>query len=118
MPTLSTIHFRLLFSGFLIFITYKFLAPAEHSGIEIPYLDKILHAGVFFVLAFLSDKALSIKRRYHYLWLGIFGLLIEILQAQTGYRSAELMDWIADMIGVVMCFSTLDVWQKLQAKRQ
>lgn len=116
---LSTLY-RWLFWLFLIFISYKFLTPSAHSGIEIPHLDKIVHAGIFFVLALLINKAHTTSQKTQLLWFGIYGALIEVLQGLSGYRSADIFDWLADMLGVLLFFALVRIWPNLatQEKRK
>jgi VanZ family protein len=38
-----------------------------------------------------------------------YGVLIEILQSQTAYRSAELADLLADLLGIVVGLGLLSV---------
>jgi VanZ family protein len=94
-------HFnRALFWGFLLFVSYKFIAPAGHSGINIPHLDKIVHAGIFFVLTFLLIRAHQMAHWQYVITLAIYGALIEYLQGLTGFRSSDVYDWIADCLGI------------------
>lgn len=72
--------------------------------------DKLLHALVFGGLVPLLARAahwqrpqISLARK---LWFGsagasFLGLLLEVCQAFTDYRSADVMDWIADTVGAL-----------------
>ena len=73
--------------------------------------DKLLHALVFGGLVLLLARAVhwlrpdtTLARK---LWLGcfgssFFGMLLEVCQAFTVYRSADLMDWVADSVGALL----------------
>ena len=73
--------------------------------------DKLLHASAF------AGLALLLARASHWFWpaapsrsllfRGAFGasaagLLLELCQAFTSYRSADAWDWIADTIGALL----------------
>jgi VanZ family protein len=101
-----------LFWGFLGYVSYALLAPAISSGIKIPHLDKIVHAGIFFVLTFLLMNAYTMLRTQIVILFTVYGALIEILQARTGNRTGDVYDLIADVVGIFILFWTLDIWQK------
>lgn len=73
--------------------------------------DKLLHALAFGGLALLLARAAHwlfpswpLSRK---LWLGcagssLFGLLLEVCQAFTAYRSADPLDWLADTVGALL----------------
>lgn len=87
-----------------------------HSGINIPHFDKIVHMGLFFILCFLLIRAYSMTRTQQFTLLAIYGALIEWLQALTGYRSGDIYDWIADVLGIVLLFAALDFWRVFTSK--
>lgn len=65
--------------------------------------DKVAHAIIFFVLSWLIDLA---YRDYKFLYTLAFvlfgyGVLIEVLQGVSGYRTFSILDLIADVIGIV-----------------
>lgn len=66
-------------------------------------IDKLLHLTAFALVAAWFG-ALVRPSRYPVLALALaaFGLAIEALQWLTGYRSAELMDWLADLAGIAV----------------
>ena len=73
--------------------------------------DKLLHALAFGGLALLLARAsnwLGVARSLrHKLVLGgvgasLLGLLLEVCQAFTVYRTADVWDWVADTIGAVI----------------
>ncbi|HET7541389.1 MAG TPA: VanZ family protein [Polyangiaceae bacterium] len=76
--------------------------------------DKLLHAVVFGALSLLLARAA------HWLWPrttlsrklargGVgsctLGLLLEVCQAFTAYRSADVFDWVADTVGVLIALA-------------
>lgn len=66
--------------------------------------DKITHALAFFVLAMVLDQAYA---QLNMVWgiafpLVVYGLVIEIVQGQLGYREMSMLDVGADSIGVAL----------------
>jgi VanZ family protein len=68
--------------------------------------DKLIHLVVFFGFSILVD--LSSTRKSFWLWKGFpllsYGMVIEILQYFTPERDFSLVDWWADVIGVLLYF--------------
>ncbi|MGM9428574.1 VanZ family protein [Hydrogenophaga sp. MI9] len=64
--------------------------------------DKAQHAAGFAGLAFLGR--LAYPRRMPGLLAGLllYGALIEVAQAATGWRHGDVNDWLADAVGVLM----------------
>lgn len=74
--------------------------------LNIPHLDKIVHAGMFFIMSFLiclhfDKKQLRHKTVYAIaiLFAFVYGGLIEILQHFFFHRSADVLDLLADIAG-------------------
>lgn len=76
-------------------------------------IDKVVHAGLFFVLSLLSCWAFYRQERFPRVsanagWLalltgGLYGGIIELLQGSVfTYRSAEWLDWLCDLAGAVL----------------
>jgi VanZ family protein len=100
----------------MFLITYLSLASlAEYGGlpIDIPHLDKAVHFTFYFVGSILA--CFFVRERtagnislwkvmiYTAVFLTVFGLIIEFLQYFMTYdRSAEILDFIANFIGVVL----------------
>lgn len=101
----------------LLLILYLTLVPRPlpNTNIEIPGLDKLAHAIMFGVLAFVTSIDMARRNRndirtlsnstiiYISVIVAFVGLLIEILQQlmQLG-RGGDLLDFIADIIGVII----------------
>lgn len=101
----------------LLFVFYLTLVPRPlpNTNIEIPGLDKLVHAIMFGVLVFVTCIDMARRNRNDIRRLSIFtiinisvivafvGLLIEILQQlmQLG-RGGDLLDFIADIIGIII----------------
>ena len=82
---------------------------------QIQVSDKIAHLIAFFVLIFLADYSYtpSSNKIAKTLWLLMFGLLIEIAQYYTSWRSAEWQDLLADLIGILLYWPLSGLIQKL-----
>lgn len=104
-------HFWVIIWALVIFIQSSFpaisLPKVEWFGI-----DKIVHMGVFGMLAglcyisFLNIKSRNIFTKNIYLSTAIitiiYGALDEIHQYFVPNRSCELQDWLADALGVMI----------------
>ena len=96
-------HRRLWFGlGYVLLalVAYLSLAPVTT---HIPASDKTLH---FVTYCGLSAFFTSLVQASRSLWLVapglvLFGVLLEILQGLTGYRYFELMDMLANGLGVM-----------------
>ena len=80
------------------------------------HLDKIFHLGVFPIGALLLMRALKQQYakhafRYTFRMYALFGLLLEIMQgAYFKVRKADFLDWVSDIIGVLLA---LLLYQKI-----
>jgi len=98
----------------------------------VPYEDKILHAGAYFVMAFLLFLSLAHRPRHStfrdlftenrkgvlgsFSLTVIMGIVIEILQPLTG-RSMELLDAIADASGALAGIAAALIVLEIYARR-
>jgi VanZ family protein len=90
----------------IIWAVIMLLATTMKSGdempeIDIPYMDKIVHFGIFGVLGFLITYE---KRRADILTLGLcalYGAIIEVIQLFLPWRSFEWADMLADTLGAL-----------------
>lgn len=85
--------------------------PNPH--LNIPHLDKIVHFGMFFVMALLICNELEYQTRLKQRTIFIiaisitclYGGIIEILQHKYFNRSGDVMDLLADVAGgIIACF--------------
>jgi len=90
-------------------IAYLCFAPSDDFkkvNISIPHFDKVVHFGMFFILGIFITVIKHIKSsRFNSLWLPvlaiIYGGAIELIQLQYIYkRNGDLVDWLADIIGL------------------
>ena len=96
--------FKIAFYMAIFIGCYMAFTPVD-GGIQAKLNDKALHALGFFVMAIIAQLAHP-KTGFFILTLGLasFGLAIELVQAYLPYRSFSLLDWGADVLGVVIYF--------------
>ncbi len=92
--------------GYLLVLNVLLLSLAPLDGapiLTIAYSDKVAHALVFMLLM-IWFSGLMPARYYPRLFLALlaYGALIEFLQQFTPYRSLELLDLGADMLGLFL----------------
>lgn len=112
--------FRIFFFYWLPLLIYLVLIfaqsafPAPSTGLKIPHLDKGVHAAMYGLLGILFFRAYA--RTWNRMSAGrlmlfsvasatLFGLSDEFHQAFVAHRSADPMDFLADLIG-----SAVGVW--------
>lgn len=86
--------------------------PSSDSLNRLPFGDKVLHAGVYGVMAFLIARALNTHARWRGrrrpLWMIavaatiLYGLSDEWHQSFISVRTADVLDLLADGVGAVL----------------
>ena len=95
-----------LFISFLFFLPGNDL-PSDSWLDKIPFFDKLVHVGFFFVLIWLWLWAYGItnsigKFKMFLLIAVAYGLMVEFIQLWfVAGRSFDLLDWTADSIGTI-----------------
>ncbi|WP_139117429.1 hypothetical protein [Endozoicomonas atrinae] len=113
--------YRVLFFSLLAFVLVMSLIPgeADPSGFM---NDKFKHALVFFVLAFVMEVLAYPSLVWGFrkpVLLMMFGVLIEVLQGQSGYRDFSLGDMLADGVGILMFYVGCQlIWQCQERKSE
>jgi VanZ family protein len=94
---------RIALVGALAAVTWSSLAPPDDLPSEIALSDKLLHGIAYAVLGVVAALA---QRRPRVilteLLLTAFGLLMEVLQDRTTYRTFDLADLYADALGAAI----------------
>lgn len=84
----------------LAILTWASLEPIDRLPVAPNVSDKVLHLSAYAALGAVAALA---QRRPRViitvLLITVFGLLLEILQGRTGYRTFDLQDLLADAIG-------------------
>jgi VanZ family protein len=73
-------------------------APNRFTWLDLPFRDKLAHAGVFAVLAMLVTKA-SDRWLFALIIVSLYGISDELHQAGVPGRTADPYDWLADTLG-------------------
>ena len=98
--------YRTIFIVLVLLISYLAFIPS-YGGSDLPYLDKVFHFLAFFILMTFLDLSTTRPLEVHFgliACLFLFALGIEIVQYNLPYRSAELFDLLADLLGMVVYF--------------
>ena len=116
-------HRRLWFAlGYAMLAVVAFYSLIPISA-ELPGTDKTLHFITYFLLSAFFTTLVQLPRS---LWLVaaglvLFGVLMEILQGLTGYRYLEIMDMLANglgvLVGLTIRLTPLPIWfRRIEAK--
>ncbi|MCG7543408.1 VanZ family protein [Pseudoalteromonas sp. MM17-2] len=106
-----------LFLITLVVCTLLFVQEVKGSVTQLfPHVDKVAHFGIFFVLAFIMDKAFRIPFIVQVILLLLYGGAIEWMQDMLPYRQASFYDFLADAAGAASYFVIHYLWQKQRAK--
>ena len=99
-----------------VILTYLFLAPQQYLIPEVfDWWDKLQHSLAFGVLTIWGLLAYARAGSGVFrviILLSIYGALIEVLQALSGWRYGEFRDWLADVLGVVIAWGVFALIQK------
>ena len=94
----------------LALICYGLFLPARDLPVKpflfIPYLDKMVHFGLFFVFAILLYRPFKLLNLKYLLWAPLtalaFGALLESVQRTvSATRDTDIHDFIANALGIV-----------------
>lgn len=97
------ILWRLIFFSALSVVMTLALLPT--SGVQgFTGQDKLLHCITFAVLFLMACQGYPDQTYRKWLYLGLFfyGVSMELLQGQTAYRSMEILDLVADILGIAL----------------
>jgi len=111
---------QISFWGLSLSVGLLSLLPAEHlPPIAFDWWDKAQHALAFLVLGGFGFLAYPEKPSHVAVGLLIYGALIELAQAATGWRYGDWQDWMADAFGVGVAILVLraNIWNRGRPKR-
>lgn len=95
--------------GWLLLISVLCLLPLQASAPDLPGWDKLVHGMVFAVGA--GWLRLHHRQPVWLFLLVAYGLLIELLQGLTPWRSPEALDALADAVGAGLGWMLVAMWQ-------
>ena len=113
MPKCLDIPLTLLITTVL---TVTMLWPMDQPPPAPKGSDKIVHLVAFAVLATQLASSGRINLFFVFIGAGTFGGIIEILQPYFG-RSADMQDWIADILGVAIGIALVLLYRELLKPR-
>ncbi|MEO8502413.1 MAG: VanZ family protein [Acidobacteriota bacterium] len=86
--------------------------PQGAEGAALPESDKVVHVLMFGGLALLWWRVLPRRWLLLSVTVTLYGGLMELLQALTPYRSCDLMDFLADGLGVAIALAGAALWAR------
>jgi VanZ family protein len=101
----------------MMVMTALFLVPQEFvSSAIFDWWDKAQHAVAFSVLMLIGFVAYPI-----YFWrvvisLILYGVVIEIIQSWTDWRQGDVLDTVADAVGVLLMGLLIKIYQSYKAQ--
>ncbi|MFX0555461.1 VanZ family protein [Maribacter sp. CXY002] len=113
---LKNIIFRILFIGWLVFVTFSSLfsfSGVDATELNVPNLDKLVHFTFYFGMVFLGTLAIKehlgkqfklAKTLFTMVLLSIlYGIIIELVQYSfTENRQGDFFDAIANTVGALV----------------
>lgn len=109
---------RVIFLVVLVALTAIFLMQVSTAGLpRFEHMDKVVHFGAFFILAWAFYHAFPIP-----IWLALFvltgyGLLIEYVQELLPYRTSSWGDLVADAAGAAS-FYFIAWWRFMRHRKR
>lgn len=98
---------RVMFWVLVTLTVVMSLLPNEQVPSTLVFWDKAQHALGFTVLAMVGLGAYPAVALRVLLGLLLLGVGIECVQALTGWRQGDWMDWLADAIGVALGWAAM-----------
>lgn len=115
MPLRVTGLARVAFWACLLGVVVLSLTPVQQLPPQVLNLwDKAQHAGGFAVLTLLGLWAYPQRAIKLLAAMLALGAGIEVAQAATGWRYGDVLDWVADAVGVAAAYA---LWRLLQVVR-
>ena len=117
MPLRVTGLARVAFWACLLGVVVLSLTPVQQLPPQVLNLwDKAQHAGGFAVLTLLGlwaypQRAVTLLAAMLLAAMLALGAGIEVAQSATGWRYGDVLDWVADAVGVAAAYT---VWRLLQ----
>ncbi|MEK9649487.1 MAG: VanZ family protein [Gammaproteobacteria bacterium] len=94
---------------YVVVFVLAIIPTSLNSSISfIPFQDKVIHLMTFFLLSVATLYAFKITQFFYvFIYIVCFGIGIEIVQYFISYRSSEILDIFADIIGALIGFKVL-----------
>ncbi len=99
-----------LFFSSLAIVTCLLLMEVTASKSTFPHADKVVHIILFLGLSSMGALAFPQHKIQVFIGLAFYGVLTEVLQHFITFtRHASLLDWISDVVGILLCISIIRV---------
>lgn len=109
---------KVIFWLILIVVMVFSLLPVEHlPPIAFNWWDKTQHILSFFILGALGFTTYPKNSVQLAFGLICYGVLIEVFQSLSGWRDGEILDWVADIIGVTCAFTAYFFYNRFTNQR-
>lgn len=109
---------RTLFVVIFVVVSVLFFWSSPPSGPSgVAHLDKVVHFGLFFIVAASLHYAFRLRYWVSLLILTFYGVSIEVIQSYIPGRGADIWDLVADLAGAVSFFIVFYAYKKGRAKR-
>ena len=101
---------RIIGNGFFVIISPLFFLPVSSGTSTIPHLDKIFHLLFHLIVSlwFIYGREKLITAALISL---SYGIIIELLQSLTATRSWELLDIVANILGMITAVILGGFWR-------
>ncbi|WP_331458491.1 VanZ family protein [Aliidiomarina indica] len=111
---------RILFACIMLGVSVLFLmqSPPTPGAFQFPHADKIVHFGLFFVLAASFHIAFRPPLWFAWISLFIYAVAIELIQYYIPGRGADIWDVVADMVGVAAFYAVRKIFLYLLSTRK
>ena len=105
----AVMGFRVLLFVLLVLGLKVATMRLDYAIISINMSDKIAHAIVF--MGFVVIAEIAYEHRVFWRWKGLpllaYGAGIEVLQSFTPFRTFSILDWVADLAGVLLGYALI-----------
>lgn len=103
----TTTIYRMLFVSVILGVGILSVVPTDAIPSEFTFWDKAQHTLGFIVLTLLGLMAYGRTRRGLLLWILGYGALIEIVQHFLPWRDGDVLDFLADALGVAVVIGAI-----------
>jgi len=106
-PTPLNRFFQVLFLVYFFALCFALFAKFDDAGLPFGLTDKDVHSLTFAIL--LVCAALAFPKRPLFILVAVtvaFGGVSELIQQQVG-RDGDILDWVADTVGVLCAYAML-----------
>lgn len=113
---MNSVGARSIFVVIFCTVSMLFFWSSPPSGPQgIAHLDKVVHFGLFFILAASMHYAFRFPYWMSIAVLTLYGIAIEVIQHYIPGRGADVWDVVADVAGAVsffICFHAYKKWRQ------